>query len=124
MRWSKPSKRADRSVSARLGRELLHERLVELSSLWRERHDPVLRGPAVHGIEGGSHDIDTQDHSRPAPVRVVVDLARGQRRRVAVVEDSKLELGAEDGGQWTSLPYPGEGAGYQREDVQAHDAEP
>ena len=122
MRWSKPSKRADRSVSAGSRRELLDELLVELPSLRRERDDAVVRRAAVDGVERGGDDVDAQHHPRPAAVRVVVDLARAQRSRVAVVEDAQLELGAEHRRQRTALANPGERVGDEREDVEAHDA--
>ena len=96
MRWSKPSKRAESSVSAGSAGELLHERLVELAALRRERDDAMGRKVAVDGLERRRHDVDAQHHPGAAAVRVVVDLTRGERRRVAVVEDAKLELRAED----------------------------
>ena len=92
MRWSKPSKRAESSVSARLSGELLHQRLVELAALWRERDDAVGRKLAVDGLERRGDDVDAQHHPGAAAVRVVVDLARRERRRVAVVEDAEFEL--------------------------------
>ena len=107
-----------------LGRELLDELLVELPPLRRERDDAVLGSSAVDGVERGRDDVDAQHHPRPAAVRVVVDLAGGQRRRVAVVEDAELELGAEDRRERTALPDPRERVGNEREDVEAHDAEP
>ena len=108
----------------RLLGELLDELLVELPPLRRERDDAVLRHAAVHRVEGGRDDVDAQHHPGPAAVRLVVDLARAERRRVAVVEDSELELGAEHRRQRTALANPVERGGNEREDVEAHDAEP
>ncbi len=79
---------------------------------------------AVHGVERGRDDVDAQHHPRPAAVRVVVDLARGERRRVAVVEDAQLELGAEHRRERPALADPVERVRNEREDVEAHDAEP
>ena len=106
MRSSKPSKRDESSVSARLGRELLDERLVELPPLRRQR-DHALRGrAAVDGVERGGDDVDAQHHPGAAAVRLVVDLPGAQRRRVAVVEEPQLELGAEHGGERPLLGQP------------------
>ena len=54
----------------------------------------------------------------------VVDLARGQGCRIAVVEDTQFELGAEHGCERAALPYPRERVGHEREDVETHDAKP
>ena len=75
MRSSKPSKRAERSVSSLLAGELLHELLVELPTLRRERDDPPAAGVAVDRLERGVHDVHAEHHARAAAVGLVVDLA-------------------------------------------------
>jgi hypothetical protein len=107
-----------------LSRELLDEILVELRSLRGERHDAVARDAAVGGVERRGDDVHAQDHPEPAAVRIVIHLARCQRCRIAVVEDTQLELGAEDGCKRAALPNPREGVGDEREDVETHDGEP
>ena len=104
----------------RLGGELLDERLVELAALRRQRDHA--RGPrvAVGRLERGRDDIDAQDHARTAAVGRVVDLAGAQRRRVAVVEEPKLELGAENGGERLLLGQPAESVRNLGEDVETH----
>ena len=108
----------------RLESELLHELLVELTPLGRERDHAVRRYPSVHGVERGCDDVDAQHHPRPAPVGVVVHLPRRQRGRVAIVEDTELEPGVQYCGQRTALACPVERTGNEREDVEEHDAEP
>ena len=104
----------------RLRGELLDERLVELAALRRQRDHA--RGPvvAVGRLERGRDDIDAQHHARAAAVGRVVDLAGAQRRRVPVVEEPKLELGAEDGGKRLLLGQPAEGMRNLGEDVETH----
>ena len=82
------------------------------------------RGAAIDRVQRGRDDVHAQNHSRPASVRVVVDLARSEWRRVAVVEDAELELAAEHGRERAALARPVEGSGHEREDVEAHDAKP
>ena len=107
---------------ARLGGELLDERLVELAALRRQR-DHARRGRvAVGGLERGRDDVDPQHHPRAAPVRRVVDLAGTQRRRVAVVEEPQLELRAENRGNGLLLGQPAESVWNLGEDVEAHRA--
>ena len=124
MRWSKPSNRAESSVSAGLGRELLDELLVELPPLRGERDHAMLgklrRRPRRTQPRRRRRAAPSQAHRRTDRRRP----GRRQRCRVAVVEDAKLELGAEDSRQRTALAYPLEGVGNEREDVEAHDAEP
>ena len=74
---------------------------------------------AVGRLERGRDDVDAQHHARAAAVRVVVDLAVPERRRVAVVEQPKLELGAEHGSERTLLGEPGERVRDEREDIDA-----
>ena len=50
-------------------------------------------GVAVDGLERGADDVDAQHHPGAAAVRLVVDLAAGERRVVAVVEEAQVELG-------------------------------
>ena len=64
---------------------------------------------AVGGLERGGDDVDAQDHPRAAAVRLVVDLAGAERRRVAVVEEAQLELAAEDVRDRPLLGQPGIG---------------
>ncbi len=84
----------------------------------------MLRRAAVHGVECRRDDVDAQHHPRATAVRVVVDLAGAQRRRVAVVEDAKVELGSEHRCERSALPNPVERGRNEREDVEAHDGEP
>ena len=115
---------ADAKVAYCPRRTVLDEILVELRTLRREGYDAMRRNPAVDGVECRCDDVHPQHHSRPAAVRVVVHLARGERRRVAVVEHAEIELGAENSSEWTPLPHPRERVGNEREDVETHDAEP
>jgi hypothetical protein len=77
----------------------------------------VARVLAVRRFERGCDHVDAQDHARAAAVRVVVDLAVAERRRVAVVEQPELELGAEHGSDGTLLGEPGERVREEREDI-------
>ena len=104
--------------------ELLDKLLVELTALRRERNHPVLRNSPVYSIERRRDDIDPEHHPRPASVRVVVHLARAERRRVAVVHDPEIELGSEYRSHGTAHLQPLEGVRDQREDVEAHGREP
>ena len=121
IRWSKPSKRAERSVSA-------GSPASSSTSSWsswrppRRQRDTRARDPAVHGIERRRDDVHPEHHPRPTPVRLVVDLAGAERRRVAVVEDAQLELVPEHRRHGPALADPLERAGNQREDVDAHDS--
>jgi hypothetical protein len=72
---------------------------------------------AVGRFERGRDDVDAQDHACAAAVRVIVDLAVPERRRVAVVEQPELELGAEDRGERPLLGEPGERMRKEREDI-------
>jgi hypothetical protein len=73
----------------------------------------------VGRVERGSDDVDPQDHACAAAVGIVVDLALPKRRRVAVVEQPQVELGAEDGRERTLLGEPGERVRDEREDIDA-----
>ena len=53
----------------------------------------------------------------PPPYGLVVDLAVPERRRVAVVEQPELELGAEHGSERPLLGEPGERVRDEREDI-------
>ncbi len=108
----------------RLPGELLDEVLIQLPALRRERDHPVVGRSAVDGVECGSHDVDTKHHARPAAVRVIVDLPRAERCGLPVVEDAKLELGAENRRERATLANPVERGRNEREDVETHDAEP
>src|SRR5205085_4804564 len=100
--------------------ELLHERLRELPSFRRERDDRPGRLRLVDGVERCGDDVHAEDHSRPAAIRLVVDLARAERCRVAVVEEPQLELSTEDVRDRPLLGQPGIGVGNEGEDVDAH----
>ena len=108
----------------RLLGELLHELLVELSPLRGERDDAMVGSAAVHRIECRGDHVDAQHHARASAVRFVVHLARAERCGVAVVEDVQLELSAEHRGERPALPDPRKGVRHEREDIEAHDAEP
>src|SRR5581483_5900996 len=101
-----------------LARKLLDDLLAELSSLRGERDDPVRRRPAVDSVERSGDDVDPQDHAGTAAVRLVIDLPCAERRVVAIREQSQVELGAEDGGDWTLLGEPGVGMRNEGEDVE------
>ena len=103
---------------ALLLRELLHDRLRELPSLRRQRDHAVLGHAAVDGVERGRDDVDAQHHPRAAAVRLVVDLAGAQRRRVAIAEQAQVELVAEDGRDGPLLGEPREGVRDRCEDVE------
>ncbi len=109
MRSSKPSNRAERSVSRLLGGELLDDRLRQLPALRGQRDDPVAGLAAVGGVERSRDDVDAEHHAGAAPVRLVVDLAGAERRRVAVVEEAELELRPEHARKRLLLGEPGEG---------------
>ena len=103
-----------------LRHELLDERLVELPALRRQRDHPCGPRVAVGSLERGRDDIDPQDHARTAAVGRVVDLPGAQGRRIAVVEEAKLELRAENGGERLLLGQPAEGMWHLGEDVETH----
>jgi hypothetical protein len=86
-----------------LAPELLHGSLVELPALRCQRDHAVLRERAVDTFQGCGDDVDAQDHSRAAAVRLVVHLPAGERRPVAIVVEPQVELTAEDGGDWALL---------------------
>ena len=120
MRSSKPSNREERSASS-------DSCASSSTSAWsserpcrRQRHDPGRAVAPVRGLERRVDDVDAQHHPGTAAVRVVVDLARAQRRRVAVVEEPELELRAEDRREGLLLGEPAEGMRDLREDVDAH----
>ena len=120
MRASNPSNLRREHGDPRLDGQLFDERLVELAALRRER-DHASRGClAVDGLERRRDDVDPQHHPGAAAVRRVVDLAGTQRRRVAVVEEPELELGAEDGGDRLLLGQPAERVWHLGEDVETH----
>ena len=99
--------------------KLLHQLLIELASLRRQRDHPVAGSPAVDRVESGRDDVDPENHPRAAAVRLVVDLASRERRRVAVAEQAELELGTEHGSDRTLLGEPGERVWDEREDIDA-----
>ena len=99
--------------------ELLDDRLRERAALGRERDHRVGRLAAVGGLERSGDDVHAQHHPRSAAVRLVVDLSRAQRRRVAVVEEPQLELAAEDARDRALLGEPRIGVRNEGEDVDA-----
>ena len=101
-------------------RELFDERLVELPALGRQRDDSRRPALSVDALERGVDDVHPEDHARAAAVRIVVDLPRPERGRVAVVQEPELELAAEDGRERLLLRQPAEGVRNLREDVDAH----
>src|SRR5204862_6285895 len=100
--------------------EVLDDRLRQRPSLRRERDHRPRRLAAVYGLQRGGDDVHAEYHPRPAAVRLVVDLPRPQRRRVAVVEETQLELSAEDARERPLLGQPGVGVRDKGEDVYAH----
>ena len=97
--------------------ELLDQLLVELSARRGQRDHSVAGLVSVGGVERRRDDVHPKEHARPAAVRLVVDLAVPERRRVAVVEQPKLELGTENGSQRPLLGEPGERVRDEREDI-------
>src|SRR5918999_1626383 len=91
-----------------LGRQLLHQVLVELPSLRSQRDDAAPRVIAVDSLERGAHDVDAEHHSCSAPVGLVVDLADWKRREVAVAPEAQLQLRAEHRGDGSLLREPRE----------------
>ena len=104
----------------RLRRELLHDGLRQRTALRREGDDALCGVAPVGGVERGGDDVDAQDHAGSAAVGVVVDLAGAERRRVAVVEESELELAAQHACNGLLLGHPREGMRNLGEDVEAH----
>ena len=80
----------------------------------------MIRRPAVDRVERSGDDVDAQHHPGAATVGIVVDLAAGERRVVAVVEQAQLELLAEHGSNRTLLREPGERMWKEGEDVELH----
>jgi hypothetical protein len=107
--------------------ELLRHRIVERAPGCRQHHDPARRWArraplAVHGAQGGIDDVDPQDHPRPAPIWRVVDLAVGERRRVAVVEEAQVMAEAQRVADVTLALEPVEPFREEGEDVDVHGA--
>ena len=120
MRSSKPSKREERRASSDSCASSSTSAWSSEAALRRQRHDPGRAVAAVRGLERRVDDVDAQHHPGAAAVRVVVDLTRAQRRRVAVVEEPQLQLGAEHRREGPLLGEPAEGMRDLREDVDAH----
>ena len=121
-----------------------HDALVEALEAGRQQRQPLLlrelldhswvswrpcgvsattRWPgvaAVDGVERGRDHVHAQHHPRAAAVGLVVDLAVGERRVVAVVEQAQLELVAEHGSDRPLLREPGERVRKESEDVELH----
>src|SRR5919197_53210 len=81
----------------------------------------MLRLPTVDRLQRGGDDVDTQYHARAAAVRLVVDLPRPERRRLAVAEQPKIQLAAEDRRDRSLLAEPGERVRNIGEDVELHE---
>ncbi len=122
IRASKPSNRDESRATAGLGGELLDEGLVELSPLRREGDQTARWLGTVGRLERRGDDVDAENHPGATAVGRVVDLAGAQRRRVTVVEEPKLELRPEDGGDRLLLGQPAERVWNLGEDVEAHRA--
>ena len=73
---------------------------------------------AVNGIERGRDHVHAQHHPGAAAVGLIVDLARPERRVVAVAEQAEVELVAEHGSDRTLLSEPGERVWDESEDVE------
>ena len=99
--------------------ELLDQRLIELAALRRQSDHPVSGAVSIGRIERCRDDVDPQHHARAAAVRVVVHLALLEGRRVPVVEQPEVELGAEDSRKRPLLGEPGERVRDEREDIDA-----
>ena len=109
MRSSKPSKRdGEERERRRSAASSSTTACVSGRPLRRERDHRAGRRAAVGGLERRGDDVDAQHHPRAAAVRLVVDLAGAQRRRLAVVEETQLELGAEDARDRPLLGEPGD----------------
>ena len=104
--------------------QLLDDLLRQLPALRAESHDAVVGDAAVDGVERGGDYVDAQDHAGTAAVRLVVDLAGAERRRIAVVEKPQVELGTQHRRERTLLGHPREGVRDEREDVDPHSANP
>ena len=101
-----------------LGGELLDDAPASAAVPAASARRPGARGAAVRGVERRRDDVDAQHHPGAAAVRLVVDLAGAERRRVAVVEEAQLELAAEHARERLLLGEPGEGVGNEGEDVE------
>ncbi len=119
IRSSKPSKRAERSVTLSSCASSSTMLLRQLPALRRERDHAMGRRAAVDRVERRRDDVDPQHHPRPAPVGLVVDAARVERGRVAVGEEPQVELAAEHRGERALLRQPREGRRNEREDIEA-----
>ena len=120
MRSSKPSNRAESSVTCS---SVASSSIAVWSSrrpVRRQRHDPRRQRVAVDAVERGRDHVDAQHHAGAAAVRLVVDLSAAERREVAVVEEPKVELGPEHGRTGRPLRQPGEGRRNEGEDIEAH----
>ena len=103
---------------ALLGSKLLDDRLVQLAPLRRQGDHAMVGHAAVDGVKSRRDHVDAQHHSGAAAVGLVVDLARPERRVVAVAEQAQVELVAEHGSDRTLLSEPGERMWDESEDVE------
>lgn len=72
------------------GHKFVGELVVEQPPGRRQQHDPRPHPLAVGRLQRRVDHVDPQHHPGAAAVRRVVDLAPGQRGRVAVVEQPQL----------------------------------
>ena len=75
MRSSKPSKRAESSVSRSSCASSSTTSWVSWPALRRQRDHAVVGRAAVDGVERSGDDVHAQHHPRAAAVGLVVDLA-------------------------------------------------
>src|SRR5258708_6815648 len=100
--------------------ELFDHLLGQLPPLRAERNHRMRGALAVHRVERRGDDVDPQDHPRPTPVRLVVDLAVLQPRQVAGGEEPQVELVPEHRRDRPLLGQPRERVRDEREDVELH----
>ena len=78
-------------------RELLHELLVELPPLRRQRDDTPTRILAVHGLEGRVYDVDAEDHPGAALAVQRADLPETRAGEYYVFQLAGLAVEEEGG---------------------------
>ena len=101
-----------------LGGELFDHGLRQLTTLRRQRDDPMRRRACVSGLEGGRDDVDSKHHPGAAAVRLVVDLRACERRVVAIAEQAQVQLAAEHSCKGALLRQPRKGLRDQGENVE------
>ena len=118
IRSSKPSNREESSVRAGSVASSSTTACVSGLPCGVSAIDTLLGRVAVDGLERSRDDVDAQHHAGTAAVRLVVHLAGAQRRRVAIVEEAQVELGAEHRGERPLLGHPRERVRNLGEDVE------